>query len=56
MYPILLTATTPFDSVDFSTVTTYAEAIAGKALIPVITVLALTIGFKLLKKFGNKIG
>lgn len=53
---LLATSTTPFDSVDFSTITTYAEAISGKVGTPLITVLALMIGWRLVKRFGHMIG
>lgn len=44
------------DSVDFSGVTDMANSVAGKAAPVVIGVLIIGISFKLIKKFGNKIG
>lgn len=50
------TTTNPFSSVDFSTIVTYAETIAPQAVVPIITVLALVIGMRLIKRFGSMIG
>lgn len=51
-------ATTPtwITNLDFSTVTSNAEAIAGAVVPVIVTVLGLTIAVRLLKSFANKIG
>lgn len=50
------TSTSFIDSVDFSGITEMANSVAGKAAPVAIGVLVIFISFKLIKKFGNKIG
>lgn len=52
------TTTTPtwLNDVNFSSVQTVAESLAGTVAPVIVTVMGVVIGIKLLKKFGNKIG
>ena len=57
MYSMLMAEGATFiDSVDFSSVVDMANSVAGKAVVPVVTVLGITVAFKLIMEFGNKIG
>ncbi|MGN0607367.1 MAG: major coat protein [Oscillospiraceae bacterium] len=57
MYAMMAEGVTSFiDSVDFSGITDMATSVAGKAVPVIVGVLVITIGVKLVKKFGNKIG
>lgn len=52
------TTTTPawLGDVNFNSVQTVAESLAGTVAPVIVTVMGVVIGIKLLKKFGNKIG
>lgn len=50
------TSTSFIDSVDFTGITEMANSVASKATPVAIGVLVIFIGYKLIKKFGNKIG
>lgn len=55
----LATSTTPTwipSASDFASVTDTANALAGVVAPVIVSILAVTLGIKMLKKFGNKIG
>lgn len=43
-------------SLDFSSLSDTAVALAGAVSVPIVAILAVELSIKLLKKFGNKIG